>query len=363
MAVLDETYHNYHEADSNDAIVGWKTEDGKEFYYSNTKRSIIFNEEDYSVIQSGYGTDVYVPVEDGAVCNLYPIYCGLALTTEETFSFTNSRKIFYNEFGYYYTREAFKHHIIDWLATFGFSPLLPLGIAGAIFVTAFWPVDGWRGSCCGFPITALLQHYGKIDILSGQGVDSVSELEPTEEIQSTINFYNNAAIATHIVNHWAFDPGTKEYTRQLQNLYNTLESGTPVSFEFYGLNDPPLKAIAEYFKHPFTSEGTFIDAIHMNHGILLDGAFTDGEGNHIILAWDNESTEFSKGYADVLIINKDFTDIFYDGITLNGFAWNEDMSSFESFPTEGLPNPFAWHINFIEHIFELICHSITNLFN
>lgn len=365
MAVLDETYHNYHEG--SEAIVGWKTEDGKEFYYSNTKRSVIFNEEDYSVIQSGYGTDVYVPVEDGAVCNLYPIYCKLGMTSEETFSFTNSDDVFGHDFGgYVYTQETFRHQFIDWLADFGFSPLFPLALVALVINTVYWPNDGFSGSCCGFPIAAILQHEGKIDLLSEQGVDKVSDLEPTDELQSTINFYNNAAVAAHLVNHWAFDPGTKEYTRQLKDLYATLEEGTPVYFEFYPGSQPPIKSIADHFK--YHTDGSFIDAIDGAHGILMCGAFTDNDGNHVLLGWDNNSEAYSEGYADVIVIDKDFTTITYVGPEVSyqrepllGFAWNDDLSTFESFPTEGLPNPFPWHINFIEHIFELICHSITNL--
>ena len=275
------------------------------------------------------------------------------MTTEETFSFTNSQKIFYNEFGYYYTREAFNHQFIDWLLDFGLSPMLPLALVGIVFNTAFWPVDEWRGSCCGFPIAAILQHYGKIDLLSEQGVDKVSELKPTEELQSKINFYNNAEEIVQFVNHWAFDPGTKEYTRQLKDLYTTLEAGTPVYFELYPHSQAPLKAIAKYLKdNPIG--GSVVDAVDAAHGILLDGAFTDSEGNHILLGWDNNSELYSKGYADVIIIDKDFSYIYSAGPEcsygyLNGFSWNDDMSVYESFPAEGVPNPFAWHIEFIQH--------------
>lgn len=343
---LDRYYHARHKSNENRAIVGWKTENGTELYY-----------------KTKYSTDVYTGIiaQAGKEYNLYPIYCKLGMTTEEVYSFNNTGDVFDHGFvSYVYTPKIFGRQFIDWLATFGLSPMLPLALIGIVFNTAYWPYMEFDGSCCGFPITTILQHYGKIDLLSEQGVDKVSELKPTEELQSKINFYNNAAEIAHLVNHWAFEPGTEEYTRQLKDLYAALEEGTPVYFEFYPRGDPPLISIADHFKNH--TDGTFIDSINGAHGILLDGAFTDNEGNHILLGWDNNSEFYSNGRADTLMINADFTEISY-GRILNGFAWNEDLSTFESFPTEGLPNPFAWHINFIEHIFELICHSITNLFN
>lgn len=34
---------------------------------------------------------------------------------------------------------------------------------------------------------------------------------------------------------------------------------------------------------------------------------------------------------------------------LDGFSWNDEIDRFESFPAEGIPNPFAWHIAFFRH--------------
>ena len=365
--ILDEFYHNYHSYSDNKAIVGWKTEDGKEIYYNNSIQSVKVGKYHY---EKRCITKTDIIAEAGKEYNLYPIYCKLGMTSEETLSFNNTDTVFDRDFGgYVYTQEAFRHQFIDWIATFGLSPLFPLAIIGIAFNTFFWPDSVFCGSCCGFPITTILQHYGKIDILSEQGVDKVSELEPTDELLSTINFYNNAAEAAHLVNHWACDPGTKEYTRQLKDLYAVLEEGTPVYFEFYPDGEPPLKSISAVLSG--LGQTSLIDAAAGAHGILLDGAFTDSEGNHIFLGWDNNSSQYSNGHADVLIVDKDFSEITYMGPSdvhycsqeLNGFAWNDDLSTFESFPTEGTPNPFPWHINFIEHIFELICHSITNLFN
>lgn len=391
--VLNKKYQNYHTG--NNAIVGWKTEDGKEYYYRNGVNEMDFDypytegfDEDGALCRfygndniigysfsDGYwycyseefydayykwlrGTDIVA--QKGETYNLYPIYCKLGLTTEETFSFTNSTSVFNKDLdGYLYTKEAFRHQFIDWGATFALSPFaLPAAIV-SLFFTAFWTTSRFSGSCCGFPITALLQHYGKIDLLSDQGVENVSELKPDENIQSTINFYNNAAAAVHLVNHWGVYPGTKEYSNQLKALYETVESGTPVYFEYYPGSQHPMKTIKELLLPPYRGSLDSLEA----HGILASGAFTDSDGNHILLCWNNNSEEYSRGYADIYIINEDFTEIYsgYYGNALNGFSWNADMSTFESFPADGVPNPFAWHIQFIKHMFELIKHGITNI--
>lgn len=397
--VMNKKYQNRHTG--NNAIVGWKTEDGKEFYYRNGASIADFDfpyTESYSeegFVYREYGKGYIVKIEEGdfytyvyteeyydayyawlrgtditaeagKVYNLYPIYCKLGLTTEETFSFTNSTSVFNKDLdGYLYTRENFMHQFIDWGATFALSPLsLPAAVV-TLFNTAFWSTSKFSGSCCGFPVTALLQHYGKIDILSDQGVENVSELKPDENIQSIINFYNNAATAAHLVNHWGINPGTKEYSRQLKAFYETVESGTPVYFEYYpSSSQHPMKTIKELLLPPYDES---IDSVGA-HGILASGAFTDNDGNHILLCWDNNSEEYSRGYADIFIINEDFTEIteIYSGcygIALNGFSWNDDMSTFESFPAEGIPNPFAWHVQFIKHLFELLIHGISNAFS
>lgn len=354
----------------NDVIVGWKTEDGKETYYK-TEYDYDYSYDDdegYYIYDDTSGTGIIA--QGDKEYNFYPIYCKVGLGAEEVYSFRNGQN-FDHDFGeYYYTREAFSHLFIDWLSTFGFSPMLPLGILGLVFITYFWP-NLKTGACCGFAITSLLQHYGKIDILSEQGVDNVRELEPTEDIQSVINSYNNAAVAAHLVNHWAFDPGTKEYTRQLKDLYATLEAGTPVYFELYSSPEGiPLKAVSQILKDPFNNSPlSLFDVAGGSHGIVLTGAYTNDKGDHILLGYDNNSTGYSHGSFDIYRIDPDFTEIddgcYYGGENnaLSGFTWNDDMSVYESFPTEGIPNPFAWHVEFIQHIFELISHSITNLFN
>ncbi len=358
----------------NNVIVGWKTEDGKESYY---KTEYDVDEYDYYGVKTGTGITAQADKE----YNFYPIYAKVGLGAEEVFRFRNTSSVFDHDFGgYVYTKDAFRHQFIDWLSTFGLSPMLPLGILGLVFMTYFWPDMDFGGSCCGFAVASLLQHYGKIDLLSEQGVDNVRDLEATDEIQSTINVYNNAAVAAHLVNHWAFDPGTKEYTRQLKDLYATLEAGTPVYFELYPFSDEaPLKAISKIITDPFNNSiFSLFNIANGAHGIVLTGAYTNDKGDHILLGYDNNSSNYASGYFDFYRIDPDFTEIdegyYYTEIdddgnyieeydALCGFSWNEDLSVYESFPDKGVPNPFAWHIEFIQHIFELICHSITNLFN
>jgi len=213
------------------------------------------------------------------------------------------------------------------------------------FFTAYWPTFDFEGSCCGFPVTEILQHYGKIDLLSRQGVNSVSELEPDDELTSLINVYNNNCVACHLVNNVAIEPGTEAYTEQLKKLYSEAEAGTPIYFEFYPYSEHPMKAIAQ---------GNAVDIFDGAHGILITGAYTSENGQHVLIACDCNSTSYVNGGCDTVIINEDFTEIEYWGNTLNGFSWNDDMSQFDSFKLEGVSNPFSWHIAFFCHLIDTL---------
>ena len=308
-------------------IIGWQTEDGRAWKYSA--------EEVY--------TETDLIVEGGAVYDLYPITCKLGMRSDEVFSFTNSDENF--DWGYFFTDKDYARNIANWAATFGLTPYRPLAAAVLAFMTVYWPTFDFYGSCCGFPITELLQHYGKIDLLSAQGASCVAELEPTDELTSIINTYNDNCVACHFVNNVALDPGSEAYTAQLKKLYETLEQGTPVYFEFYLGDAHPMKQLAE---------GTFAEEYGDTHGILLTGAYTADDGSHVIIACDCNSIAYSYGSCDKLVIDKDFTQIDYiDGHgVLYGFSWNDDVSQFDSFKLEGVSNPFAWHIAFFRHFFD-----------
>ena len=308
-------------------IIGWQTAEGKAWKYSAED---VFTQTD-------------IIAEGGETYDLYPLTCKIGLRSDEVFSFTNSDDNF-NE-GYYFTNADYARNTANWTATFGVTPYMPLAGAVLAFFNIYWPTFDFHGSCCGFPITELLQHYGKIDLLSAQGASSVSELEPTDELTSIINVYNDNCVACHFVNNVAIDPGSDAYTAQLKKLYATVEQGTPVYFELYPGGAHPMKQLAE---------GTFIEEYGDAHGILLTGAYTADDGSHVIIACDCNSSAYSYGGCDTLVIDKDFTQIDYiDSYgVLYGFSWNDDVSQFDSFKLTGVSNPFAWHIAFIRHFLD-----------
>lgn len=340
----------------NEIIVGWQTADGARYYYENVTDS-------WRDLPMYTSTLTDITAENGATYDLYPITCPIALRADEVYSFINSRDVFTNEVdGYLFTKEHYVNMIKDWYSTFTFSPFMPLGAFGRIYETMYWPTSYWDGSCCGFPLTEILQHEGKIDMLSRQGVQTVSELEPDEELISFINFYNSQAVACHITNHMALDPGTADYTKELKALYETLEKGKPVYFEFYPGSQQPIKSILSGNPEDITAV----------HGILLTGAYTDGNGNHILIAHDNRSEAYSLGRCDIVYINEDFTEIYSmyyndrwnnDDSPLNGFSWADDLTAYDSFKAEGVSNPFAWHIAFLRNCLSLFRQIFSLLKN
>lgn len=323
-------------------LVGWQTDCVDAYYYDNT-----------DFWRSNGQTDLTVP--SGETCDLYPIWCPIALRKEEVFSFTNSESVFNADLdGYLFTRQQFLRIIPNWMFAFALSPFAPLAAAACAFTVLIWPTMDFYGSCCGFATAALLQHYGKIDMLSGQGVSNVCELEPDENVQSTINYYNIHAVPGFLTNHIAALPGTQEYTTQLHALYDTLENGTPVYFELYGDGPHMLRRIV---LDPISIAEDFSDLTA--HGVVLTGAYTDGNGNHILIMYDNNSRDYVNGGCDIVYIDPDFTQIYssygsWDDDVLDGFSWNECVDQFDTFRTQGVSNPFSWHIQFMRNLPSLV---------
>ena len=139
-------------------IVGWRTADGRAWRYDP---SIALTQTD-------------LIAEAGGAYDLYPVTCKLGLRQDEVYSFLNSDDVF--DDGYYYENKHFYQSAADWMGTFGVTPFMPLAAAAIVFFSVYWPTLEFYGSCCGFPITELLQHYGKIDLLArqGEGCETIS---------------------------------------------------------------------------------------------------------------------------------------------------------------------------------------------
>ncbi len=323
-------------------LVGWQTEDGKAYYYDNT-----------DFWRSDGKTDL--TLQNGETVNLYPIWCPISIRKEEVFSFTNSERFFNADVdGYLFTRRQFLRILPNWFCTFALSPFAPIAAVLCAFFLLVWPTFPFYGSCCGFPIAVLQQHYGKLDLLSGQGAENVCDLQPDDFIQSTVNYYNIHAVAALPTDHLALVPGTQEYSDQLRALYDTLEGSTPVYFELYG--DGP-HMLRRFLTDPVSIIKEFDDLTA--HGVLLTGAYTDGNGNHMLIMYDSNSMKYVEGTCSILYIDPDFTQIYssyaYDSDhALNGFSWNDKPDVYDSFKPEGISDPFAWHRQFLKNLPSLL---------
>ena len=323
--------------DGNRILVGWETADGNAWYYN------VAHYEDEEWV--GFN-DTDCVVQGGREYDFYPIYADIAMTKDEVFSFTNGD----NGFGdrYHFMRTHYARLFPTWFTTFAFSPEAPLAFIAHLYITLIWPTLHYDGSCCGFPVLELMQHYGKIDLLSRQGAQTLAQLQPDEELLSTISYYNVNAAACHLVNHVGIVRGSAAYSEQLHALYETLASGKPVYFEFYPFTRHPMHALLD---------GTYGEILAGSHGILLTGAYTDHNGNHILIACDCNHLHYAEGTCDIAYINEDFTEIYTDSFgigPLDGFSWNETIDQFDAFALKGVSNPFAYHFRLIKNGFSTL---------
>lgn len=317
-------------------IVGWRTAAGDEYYYN----AVDYDESIFAYSPSRTG----LTAAGGEEIDLSPIECPISMTADEVFSFTNSAEYFSAELdGYVLEKEHFLRLITAEYVTFGLTPVMPLVAPVTFYMTYYYPTMSFSGSCGGIVITELLQHYGKIDILSAQGVDTVAELEPDDRLLSVINYYAiQGNTFGYAANRMAIDPGTEEYSNQLRALYDTAAAGSPVYFGFY-TTAHPVKTI-------FTPGS---GKIKSGHAILVTGAYADADGRHVLIACDNNSAAYVNGYCETLYINEDFTEITYRNTPLKGFSWSDGAPQYDSLPVEGPINPFAWHIEFFKNLLSL----------
>ena len=322
-------------------IIGWKTEQDRTFYYETVKLT--------------YRDDVTdIVAEDRAVYDLYAVTCPISLTKDDVYPFLNTSRVFNAELnGYVYTNEDFMHLILDECATFIWTPLAPFLAPSLAYLTLYWPTNEFVGACTGIAMTELLQYHGKLDLPATQNVKTMAELEPTDELLSVIDFYAVQALPCHLCNHMAIDPGTEEYSRQLKTMFETVASGSPVYFEFYPYAQHPMKTI--FTKGPW-------GITNVGHSILLTGAYTDGNGNHVLIAADCNSSSYSNGTCRIVSINADFTEIYnfdYQTGALQGFSWTETVEQYDSFPAKGLPNPLSWHLVFFRNFFSFFTQILA----
>lgn len=283
------------------------------------------------------GGNAKYPCEGTLICDfdtldLYSKTVTPALSTDEIFYFNNSDYYFDidGENRYTMTSEDCKMLQRNLYKTFGPGPI-PNPILSIVLAT--YPNWDWRGSCYGISAVTALQHYGLLDLASTQNVSSLSEMEIDEELISTINYYQANVASSFPVENKAFAPNTSSYRRQLKYLYESAEKGNISIFTFY-------EGLA------WTTSG---------HAILITGAYTDIDGNHILIAYDcNSPYYYNNNFRSRLVISPDFKSITYGYHgEIGAFNWTDDFSQFKAFDINGETDTVSWYKALFKHLAEL----------
>lgn len=298
--------------DGTSAIIGWTIEE--------TGETIYYNHVDGTYITSAPGT-----------YNLYPLTTPVALSAEEVYSFTNT-SYYFNIDGqnrYFMTPEDTKRLVLGTYDVGRFTPLaLPAAVVAAVL--SAYPGFEWNGACIGFASTVCLQKTGLLDVVSTQeGATCIRDLEPNEDIISLLNYYNAQAAANVLTKNKGLISGGKEYSRQLKKLYNCAVDGNLILLEFY-----------------------IIPTLY--HGVAVTGAYSDNEGNHYLLCYDENSSSYSRGYVQTMHIKPDFSEIDTGYGEINGFLWTDTFEGYKSFDINAEYSRIPYHMELIKHVAETL---------
>ena len=304
----------------NSAFVSWVSEDSKEYYEGETME-----------FASAKLTARRVP---------------LLLESNEVLSFSNSDPYFDPDYngGYYLTKEDYRMMQKNIYKVFGIGVLPAVGLSVAL---ATYPDWYWNGSCYGMSTLAFLQHYSVLDVLSGRNEKSLSELTNEDDILSLINYYQWSASGSFLCENFSLNKGSKMYSQQLRDVYESVEKGNIVLFTYY---------TGETFK---TS----------GHTVLLTGAYTQKDGTKVLVTYDPNRPEdyTSKAFTQRFYIDSDFKTVkrAYDYPTndwymeYGEFNWTDDYKHFEAFDINGKGRVLPWY----SHYFSQISRTIKTLFS
>ncbi len=299
-------------SNDNQAFVCWVDGDGKEYYGGET---LSFDS-----------------------VNLKAKKIPLLLSSDEVLSFSNSDRYYHtDEFNGYYMSDAdYKMMQRNITRVFGLGTLPTTGLLIALSTYHGWE---WLGSCYGMSTLAFLQHYGVTDIIESEnGIDSLSDFSNTADVVSKINYYQWSAAGSFLCENFALNKGSKIYSQQLKDLYETVSEGNIVLFTYYT-------------GKIFESTG---------HTVLLTGAYTQADGTKVLVAYDcNYPTDYlNKEFEERFYINPDYTAISrgysypaYSLYELGAFNWTDDYSHFEPFNMDGKGSVAVWYSHFIKQIF------------
>ncbi len=272
---------------------GWATEPGGELAY-----------DDGSTI-----------TPNGGVINLYAVYTPLSISADEVFIFQNFSEVF--DRGYFMTPE---HHNIL------LSNARRLGLPGWISYSFYkdFPQNEFQGACFGLASTVFLQHHGVIDMLSLQeDADTVIELKPTDEVVSTVNYYQALSVMSFLCQNKSYEPGTDGYKKQLKALFDTVSNGNPALLSIY------------------TEERYIFGNMH---AMLVTGAYTDTEGNHYLLVYEAQK-DYAERNITVLPVASDFSSL--SSRHGSAFCWTDDYTHLEAFDMDGEGPIINWYLKFV----------------
>ncbi len=279
-----------------------------------------------------YASDATVTA-DFSQLTLYAKWVTVALSPDEVFSFRNSSRYFVidDQDRYVMTSEDFIMLQLNLYKTFGPGPLPNPALSIVLATFPQWP---WQGSCYGIAAVTALDHFGIIDVKATQGADRLIDMQIDEELISYINYYQAVVTGSFLIEDKAFVPGNALYSDCLENMFESVEDGNIVIFTFY--------EGAAFF--------TF------GHTVLFTGAYTDENGNHVLIAYDcNYPMEYYDGeFTSRFIISPDFSEISYEHAdSIGAVNWTDDFSQFRAFDIDGNTDTVVWYRAFFNHISEM----------
>lgn len=322
---IESAYDNYY--CEGEVIIGWQEgEDGDKYYYNYGNDGMY-----------RYKEPLLFDGEPGTY-DLYALSVPMGIAPEDVYSFDNQSRYFeITEDGYYFTQK-------DYLRLVTFACVIggvgPLAVPGAVmsWIVSTVPKWEWNGSCIGFSTTVCLQKLGILDVVGTQeGATCMSDLEPTPELISLLNYYNTAATATILSKDKAFRSKPEEFSRQLKKLYKSAEEGNIIDFQFHKAG--------------------------LYHGYVVAGAYTDDDGNHFLMFYDENygSDYVYNKVCRKMWISPDFTEI-HSG-TGNGeieiFLWNDDFGAYKSIDINNDYSRTYFKLDIIRHIAETLIEWVV----
>lgn len=264
----------------------------------------------------------------------------LLLGSDEIWSFSNSDPYFDPDYngGYYLSAKDFITMQKNIYKVFGIGVLPALGLSVALTTYPNWY---WKGSCYGMSATTMLQHYGEIDILKNRNAKSLSELTNEDDIVSLINYYQWALAGSFLCENFSFNKGSKMYSEQLKDMFESVSQGNIVLFTYY---------TGETIK---TS----------GHAVLLTGAYTQKDGTKVLITYDCNRPEdyMSKSFEQRFYIDPDYTSVKrgYDYPAewfseYGEFNWTDDYHHFEAFDINGKGSVWSWYSHYFSQLGNLV---------